>query len=228
MQRRAALQSLQLSKPSQALVSLADLKKHLVVEDSEDDALIAGLGAAAYDHITGLDTPWQRIWLQERWRDYWPDFSRLPLLRMAPVIGLFRVTYVNAAGTEMLIKPEACRILREAAGVRVVFNQGFELPTDLAVRDDAVRIDYEAGYGPEPGDVPPSVAHAVKLLVGHWYRNREDVIVSQASPKSLPMGVGALLAPFRRYGVEAWDSPPETQASGTGVSAVAGAAIEPD
>lgn len=226
--RRPALQSLRLSKPTQVLVSLADLKKHLEVEHGEDDGLITGLGAAAYEHLTGIDTLWQRVWLQERWRDYWPDFSRRPLLRMAPVIGLFRVTYINTAGTEMLIKPEACRTMREAAGVRVVFNQGFELPTDVADRDDAVRIDYEAGYGPEPDDVPAPVKHAVKLLVGHWYRNRDEVIVSQASPKSIPLGVTALMMPFRRIGVEAWDNPPEPTASGTGVTAVQGTAITQD
>lgn len=223
-----ALQPLRLTRPSEALVSLADLKRHLVVEHGEDDALIAALGEAAYEHLTGLDTPWQRIWLQERWRDYWPDFSRRPLLRMAPVIGLHRVTYLNTAGTEMLIKPQACRIQREAAGVRVVFADGFRLPDDVAARPDAVRIDYEAGYGPEPGDVPAPVAHAVRLLVGHWYRNREEVIVSQASPKELPMGVKALMAPFRRIGVEAWDNPPSGEGLGQGETAVAGEAQTPD
>lgn len=223
-----ALQSLRLTRPTEALVPLANLKKHLVVEHDEDNALIEALGTAAYEHLTGLDTPWQRVWLQERWRDYWPDFSRRPLLRMAPVIGLYRVTYINTAGTEMLIKPAACRIQREAAGVRVVFAEGYELPSDVAPRDDAVRIDYEAGYGPEPGDVPAPVAHAVRLLVGHWYRNREEVVVSQASAKELPMGVTALMAPFRRIGVEAWDNPPAAQVSGSGETAVAGEAQTPD
>lgn len=223
-----ALQSVRLTQQTQALVSLADLKKHLVVEHDEDDGLIGALGAAAYQHLTGIDTPWQRVWIRERWRDFWPDFSRRPLLRLAPVIGLYRVTYINAAGAEMMIKPEACRILREAAGVRVVFAGDYALPSDVADRPDAVRIDYEAGYGDESGDVPAPVSHAVKLLVGHWYRNREEVVVSQATPKELPMGVAALMAPFRRIGVEAWDNPPPSQGLGTGESAVQGAVIVTD
>ncbi|MBK8196986.1 MAG: phage head-tail connector protein [Acidobacteria bacterium] len=220
--RPAALQSLRLTKPAEPLVPLADLKKHLEVEHGEDDAYIGSLAEAAEAHLTGTDTPWQRVWVNSRWRDYWPDFTRRPLLRLAPVIGLHRITYLDPDGTEMLIKPAAYDLIREASGVRVHFLDSYELPSEVATRPDAVRVDYEAGYGPEASDVPASVRHAVKLLAGHWYRNREEVVVSQARAQSLPMGVEALMAPLRRYGVEAWDNMPCGASLGSGVTAVAG------
>lgn len=41
---------------------------------------------------------------------------------------------------------------------------------------------------------------AALLLIGHWYANRESVVVS-ASSMSLPLAFGALLQPYVRYGI---------------------------
>lgn len=42
-----------------------------------------------------------------------------------------------------------------------------------------------------------SVRHAIRLMVGTWYANRESVAF--ASPSVMPDGVYALLAPLRRF-----------------------------
>lgn len=49
-----------------------------------------------------------------------------------------------------------------------------------------------------PGGWPADILQAVRLLVGHYYANREAVVVGQAS--ELPLGVKALLAPWRDMG----------------------------
>lgn len=225
----ALLQSVRIAPPASQVWSLANLKKHLEVEHDEDDALIEGFGETAAEMLGGLDTIYQRAWLQSGWRDFWPDFSRGPVLRLAPVELIQRITYINTAGTEMLINPLAYYLVPDVMGGRVCWSDAYAVPGDCARRPDAVRIDYLAGYGSQTEDAPARVRQAVRMLVGHWYRHREDVVIAAGAPKEMPKAVDALMAPFRRFGVEAWDSVDVPALGGGGnLSAVLGPAVTPE
>lgn len=55
-----------------------------------------------------------------------------------------------------------------------------------------------ATYTGEPS-APDPVQLAVKLLVGHWYENREAVVIDRGSaPHTVPMAVDRLLAAYRK------------------------------
>jgi uncharacterized phage protein (predicted DNA packaging) len=41
------------------------------------------------------------------------------------------------------------------------------------------------------------ISTAMLLLIGHWYANRESVV--QGTTSELPMGVKALIEPYRHY-----------------------------
>ena len=47
------------------------------------------------------------------------------------------------------------------------------------------------------GKLPPSVNHAILLLVGHWYANRESISFAQGQP--IPQGYEYLLQPYKSY-----------------------------
>ena len=49
----------------------------------------------------------------------------------------------------------------------------------------------------ENGKIKAAIRHAVRLLVGTWYANRESVAF--ASPSVMPDGVSALLLPLKRF-----------------------------
>ena len=49
----------------------------------------------------------------------------------------------------------------------------------------------------EDGEVTPAVRHAVRLLVGTWYANRESV--SYGSPSDIPYTLGFILTPLKRF-----------------------------
>lgn len=57
-----------------------------------------------------------------------------------------------------------------------------------------------AGLVDDAGKLKASVRHAIRLLVGTWYANRESVAF--ASPSIMPDGVYALLMPLRRFVTE--------------------------
>ena len=71
--------------------------------------------------------------------------------------------------------------------------------TDSPLRFQAV---YQAGYTVDGADAniwaaPKDIQIAVLLLVGHWYENRESVIVG-TSAVEVPMTVQAILSPHQR------------------------------
>jgi uncharacterized phiE125 gp8 family phage protein len=65
------------------------------------------------------------------------------------------------------------------------------------------RVTYAAGYT-AAGDVwaaPVDIQQAVLLLVGHWFENREAVVVGESGTAELPLAVSALLDPHTRVAV---------------------------
>lgn len=61
-------------------------------------------------------------------------------------------------------------------------------------RPNAVTIEYVAGYGDAPGDVPAAIRRACLLMVGHFYENRQEV--TPFNVKQIPAGVDTLLASY--------------------------------
>lgn len=65
-----------------------------------------------------------------------------------------------------------------------------------------VTVRYRAGYPTVDGrsTVPAPIRHAILLMVGHLYGSRDAVTTTAAQPARLPLGVEALLAPYRIWG----------------------------
>lgn len=73
---------------------------------------------------------------------------------------------------------------------RVGLAYGQDWPTDATAGIGAVQVNYVAGYGAASA-VPQTIKHAMLLLIGHWYVNREAVGPSMSAA---PMAVDSLLA----------------------------------
>ncbi|KQP36691.1 head-tail connector protein [Methylobacterium sp. Leaf100] len=63
---------------------------------------------------------------------------------------------------------------------------------------DGVTVRYRAGY--VDSAVPAPIRHAILLMVGHLYENRMAVTAA-TSMGAMPMGVDALLSPYRVWGI---------------------------
>lgn len=62
-----------------------------------------------------------------------------------------------------------------------------------------LNVKYTVGYG-DPEDVPIEIKLAIKLMIGHWYSNRENVMVSAGlTAVPLPQGAEDLLWPHRDF-----------------------------
>lgn len=68
-----------------------------------------------------------------------------------------------------------------------------EAAQDLIERHLGFRIEEEY-----PDDIPPSLIEAVCQLVGHWYENREAVLVG-VTAQSLPLNVADIVREHRNW-----------------------------
>lgn len=192
-----ALAPVRTEAPSQALLELTDAKAHLRVLHSDEDALIEGLVAAAQAHLDGFSGVLGRALVTQEWSR---SFDGLPActsfrLPLGPLGDAVSVTYFDAAGVEQSFTD--FHAVADAIGPMVVLTDGAQWPS-TATRPDAVTVTWTCGYG-DPADVPAAIIHAAKLLIGHWYANREAAAPSGMN--DLPMAVQALIAPYRAIGV---------------------------
>jgi uncharacterized phiE125 gp8 family phage protein len=80
---------------------------------------------------------------------------------------------------------------------RVMPGYNVPYPVTRAVVN-AVTIRFVAGYGAAAA-VPYGIKAAMKLLIANWWQNREAATIVRASADVLPLGVDALLWPFKAF-----------------------------
>lgn len=118
-----------------------------------------------------------------------------------PIVGLPEIRYTDSDGIEQLVDPSTYT-LRTVSGysyLRLVTDAAW--PTDV---DDGLIVRYTVGYSvpgesPDNNPLPPAVKGAILLLVGHWFKNREDTadVTSTTQVAQIPMGARALLDSYR-------------------------------
>ncbi|MDX0251154.1 hypothetical protein GOC31_20875 [Sinorhizobium meliloti] len=186
-----------ITPPESHPVTLAEAKAHLRVDDNDSDALITSLIGAASNYLDGYTGILGRALVTQSWRQDFAGFSHSLCLPLAPVSTVSAVKYIDTAGTEQTLPSSVYQLLHVARGAAVVLRPGQSWPQTRS-QLDAVRVEFVAGVPVE--DVPAAVKHAMLLLIGHWYENRESVAVG-AAPTVLPMAFSALIAPFRYVGI---------------------------
>ncbi|MBR1193233.1 head-tail connector protein [Bradyrhizobium sp. AUGA SZCCT0160] len=177
------------------LVSLDEAKKHLRVDFDDDDEYIEALIDSAVAHIDGPAGWLGRALLTQtlEWRgdEFGTCDIRLPF---PPVADLVSVKYDDDDGVEQTAPDTIYRLVGQPGAPRVTLAYDETWPT-VRAQSEAVRIQYTAGYG-NPEDVPAPIKHAILLLIGHWYANREPVNIGNIVTE-IPMTVRALLFPFQ-------------------------------
>lgn len=159
-----------LSPPPVGAVSLAAAKTFLRVDGDAEDMLISDLIDTAARHIEGVCA----LSLITR-----PQRLRRPVEGGEVRLHRYPVSSV-----------EAVRL--EGATIAVSTNLHAR-PAILSVpRAGLLEIDFTAGFGIDPADIPTPLRQALLLLIAHLYEHRGD---SAAPP--VPMMVEALIAPYR-------------------------------
>lgn len=180
-----------LAGPAEEPVSLADAKAFLRLDDSAEDGLVQTLVASSRLHVEAVTG---RAMLTQSWRlvlDDWPA-ERTIALPVGPVAALTAVTVFDVDDEPHELDLGQFTV---QAG-RVLLPQAIAGAPALR-RRLGLEIDYVAGHGDTPEDVPADLKHACLVLVGYWFEHRDAVIAAGAGAV-VPAGFDRLITPYRR------------------------------
>lgn len=106
--------------------------------------------------------------------DRWPPdgFVELPY---PPLQSVTSIKYVDDDGDEHTLSTDVYGVDTKRARVYLKNNQSW--PSDGLRNFDPITITWVAGYGDAADDVPDTYKHAIKLLISHWYENREPYVI---------------------------------------------------
>lgn len=180
--------------PAELPVSLDEAKQYCRIEHDDENSLIESLIAAAVDYLDGPSGILGRAIIAQQWLlelDAWPNRLALPIEPVSSVT----VRYIDELGAVTDV-PESQLVLTDVPSARTVLEwiDGFQVPL-LSDKRYPVKITITSGFA-AAANVPEGIKAAIKMMVGHWYDNRETVVLGM-SVAELPMAVNALLARYR-------------------------------
>lgn len=166
-------------------VSLNEARRHLRIEDTDQDDLIAAYIEAAEQSLSYIGRALKPATYA---LDIYGIGSRYIDLPMPPLRAVSSVSTVGSSGTLSVLDPSAYTVITAAGGQTLVM-----LASQPAFTSGSIwaTIQYTAGYD----IVPSALRAAILLVVGTLFENR-----SGASPipmTKLPYGVDALVGPLR-------------------------------
>ena len=181
--------------PASEPVTLTEAKAHLRIDHTDDDTYITALISAARGSAEEYTQSsfFTQTWVKSKW-----FFSEMIALPRGPVASITSVKYYDQSNTlqtldaanYFLTSPDITSYLQEIVS-------GW--PSSLYDRADAVQIEYVTGFA-SVNDIPQDIKHAILMIVGHLYENRQDVVVG-SQVNSMPQSSKYLLTPYRIYHV---------------------------
>lgn len=188
-----ATNCVELTQPNTECVSLAEAKLHLRVDSDDENNLISALIVAARQYCENISgrTLAQRTFLQQMER--FPDGGIDVTLRRSPVVSVQSVYYYAKDGTNTLMSSATdYRLDSQIIPARLRLPIGKTLWNETYTANDAVRISYTAGLG----TAPTAAKQTILLLVGHWFENRESVVVGSTN-RAVDCTVTSLMDSYR-------------------------------
>jgi uncharacterized phiE125 gp8 family phage protein len=123
------------------------------------------------------NSPWgQAVRALRSWRQYCdPRDFRLIMLPKPPLVSVTNVKYYDIAGTLQTLDPSQYVVdtFGEPGRLQLKAYTSWPVTQD---RVSAVQIDFVAGYGARPDNVPADIKHAIETIAAHAYEHREAVV----------------------------------------------------
>lgn len=192
------------AEPDVEPVSLTEAKEHLRVDTTADDTYISACIVAARQSAEDF---LGRQLITATWvykLDAFPatryGADAVLYLPRPPVQSVTSVQYVDTAGATQTLSASLYQTDLSAEPARIAPARNQTWPTTDTDTLAAVTITYVAGYGDAASDVPQAIRQAILLTLGHFYENREDVVVG-ATANQVPKAATYLLHQYAMKGV---------------------------
>lgn len=180
-------------------VSLAAAKQAQRIESTEEDAVLAGFLRAAVRKVETATSKNLTQQIETQVLNGFPATRGSEAIRLwkGPVSDIVSVKYDDGDGVEQTLS--SFRLV-EGKNAKLLPAYGESWPV-TGPGAGSVRIQYVAGFDPADRDLF-ELRQAAILLFGHFNANREAVVAgASAAAAELPLGVAALLEPYRVPGI---------------------------
>lgn len=182
------------ASPDNEPLTLAEIKTHCRVDDTDDDDYLFGLIIAARRYAEEYT---RRAFIRQTWRMKLQTFDNVIEIPKPPLLSIDSFTYLDTNGNDQAVAASIYYVDTDSIPGAIRLSYGQAWPEHRR-QQDAITITYQAGYGDVPSDVPAELRHGVKLLVAHWYEQREEsVIGSGLNVHHIPLGLKSLLGMHR-------------------------------
>lgn len=150
------------------------------LDTGDEDGYIKILIEAAVDVIESRTSRAFITRTARMFLDEWPEEGCITL-PVSPVSAVSAVNYYDATTEASTVGTALFQqdIEDQDLPARLVPLAETVLPV-LQDKLNAVSVDFTAGYGDSPNDIPPRIRQCVLFLVAHWYAQREPVISGTA------------------------------------------------
>lgn len=183
--------------PTAEPVSVGEAKLHARIDEAADDALVQALIVAAREMC---ETYTRRAFVTQTWKmflDAFPDGAEIELPR-APLIGVTHIKTYDDADAETVFAAAGNYFVDTAARPgRIVLRDAASWPSAARVAN-AIEIQFAAGYGPQPSDVPGQIRQAILMTVAELYEHR-NATVTGTIVQEISTGPAALLSAHRDW-----------------------------
>ena len=170
------------------VITVAELKEHLRVDSNDEDTLIEAYRDAAIAWVEDYCNTRLGDVTAVGYMDYFYN-ARFPV---GPVDSITNVTYLDTANASQTLATTKYWYDIKTKATRITFDSVPDLYDDTF---NAVQINMVLGY-PE-ASIPNPIITAIRLMVGHLYENRQEVTSGGGVPREIPMGMHAILSPYR-------------------------------
>lgn len=181
---------------------MSEAKAHLNVSGTSKDTYIGTLISTARGQI---EKYLRRALITQKWKVYYDcwqhelliPFGNLQIVADESVI----VKYRNISGTlTTLTESDYYWVVTTTDPGRIVRKYDATYPELQYGRPDAIEIAFTAGYGADASAIPDEIKHAMKLLIGNYYSNREDIVIgSGVTVNKIPSYITDLIHPYKLY-----------------------------
>lgn len=196
----------QTAAPAVEPVSVEQARKWVRVDGGDEDETILTLIKAARRFI---EQRTNRALIDSEWTF---TLDRFPLPRFGdpalcgraaieipkgPVTDIIAVKYVDMAGVQQTLTAGVDYLVdlaREPVRITPAWDKAW--PT-ARLQTAAVTVEFAAGYT-DAASVPDDLTLAMRLLIGHWFQNRETVVVGSIN-STLEMAFDELVEPHRLW-----------------------------
>jgi uncharacterized phiE125 gp8 family phage protein len=186
------LQLTLVTAPTVEPLTLTEAKDHLRVTDTEDDTYITSLITVARKYI---EENYAISIINQTWDYYQDNFMDEIELPRAPLSSVTAVTYADTDGATQTLATGVYTVDTDSTPGRIYEAYDQTWPSVQSI-PKAIKVRFVGGFSAAATGVPVDIKQAILLMVGHWYENRENVLVG-VNASELPLAVDSLLSPYR-------------------------------